>query len=304
MGEARAARWSDDGERLFFRVHNHKTGKTSGSVEVHLAKLEGQLFFLYAQYRRELGSLKDEDAFFVQGRASSMSTSLAIEFQKLATSLDLDCIPCPTRLRKAIQSLAPVETLRDREALAQLLHHSPAVAVTHYRRRTTEDKVVSRNLLHRVLAATDGSEERDPPKPAEAKRWRLVDYSSDESGSSSESDGGENHAAESETTGPTVPSQTGCWKERQERHGLSYRASVPVQRKPSSKKAERRKCGPFSPEAIVFLRAEFADWLENGMPRTTKKAIERALVKGRELLGGRDYRSVYFKLKALARDED
>ena len=295
MGEAGAARWSKDGRLFFFRVHNHKTGKTSGSVEVRLVKQEAELFLLYSQHRQELGTPKDEDAFFVQGRGSSMSTSLAIEFQKLATTLGLEGIPCPTRLRKAVQSLAPVETLRDREALAQLLHHSPTVAVAHYRRQTAEDKVVSRNLLDHVL--TSESSPRTPAGAEEERRPRgLVDYSSDsESDCASESDRKEPNGERGRVDGLRT-SETGIGgRSGPEDPGLTQ--SGKEQR---SALARRKQRGPFSSDAIRFLRTEFADWLEHGLPHCTKKAIQLALEKGRDVIGDRDYRSVYFKLKALA----
>ena len=74
----------------------------------------------------------NDEPFFRQN-GHRMTTSLSVEFGKLANTLGCSSLPSATKLRKAAQTLAPVETQREREAMAGLLHHSVTTAATHYR---------------------------------------------------------------------------------------------------------------------------------------------------------------------------
>ena len=333
VGEANGATWLvERGVRtLFFRVHDHKTGATSGSVEVRLEEEPAELFLLYGEYRRKCLDVKDEDKFFVQGRGKCMTTSLAIELRKLGTSLRLGVIPCPTRLRKAIQTLAPVDTQREREALAGLLHHSPAVATMYYRRQTQKDKQVSRNLLQKVLSAgnSDSTATAEcPPRPS------LVPYSldSDSEDSSVEEnevmrDKAQIGDGRGEEPSRAARVETASEFDREEApqdrlddslsDSFSYRpckatgapllslsAPSPKRMCPEAKLLGHRASGVFSEEAVEFLRREFSSWIEYGMPHNTKKAIEMAITKSGPLLGGRNCRSVYFKLRALEKSKE
>ena len=152
IGEAEEGlrRKTESGD-LEIRVHDHKTGRTSGSVEVKLGPRLADIFKVYIRYRKQ-SRAQPNDPFFSQRGSKPMTTSLAIEFKNLAKAVQLSDIPSPTHLRKAVQSLAPVKTQKEREALAGLLHHSPGVAMMHYRRETSIDRQASRQLLSEVLA--------------------------------------------------------------------------------------------------------------------------------------------------------
>ena len=106
---------------------DHKTARTTGAVEVRLERRASALFLLLRSFAKS-----SSGPFFTQN-GHPMTTSLSIELSKLCTSLGVAAMPPPTDLRKAAHTLAEVETQRDREALAGMLHHSTATAATHYR---------------------------------------------------------------------------------------------------------------------------------------------------------------------------
>ena len=152
IGEAEAGLQNKkENGAVVIRVHDHKTGRTSGSVEIHLGAHLTECFAVYLTCRKEVKALPN-DRFFSQGGSKPMTTSLAIEFKNLSKAVNMSDIPSPTIFRKAVQSLAPVKTQKDREALAGLLHHSPGVAMLHYRRDTAADRQASRHILAQVLA--------------------------------------------------------------------------------------------------------------------------------------------------------
>ena len=108
-------------------VAEHKTARSTGSVEIRLWRDPASLFFFLRT------AIADQNGPFFTQNDHGMTTSLSVELSKLSTSVDLPSLPSPTQLRKAAHTLAPVDTQREREALAGLLNHSPATAATHYR---------------------------------------------------------------------------------------------------------------------------------------------------------------------------
>ena len=57
--------------------------------------------------------------------------------------------------------------------------------------------------------------------------------------------------------------------------------------------------GQFSEAEMQLLRNEFQSWIVDGVPRQNMQRIEAVIRKEGDVLGGRSYRCIYFKLKRM-----